>query len=64
MVDDHLRQPDCFEMNSTIKLYVCTLLIAFVAFVETSIVIRIGQATAPAAPAKVTVSQPAATDKI
>ncbi len=63
MVDDHFRQPDYFKMNSTIKFYLCTLFIAFVAFVETSIIIRMGHAAAPAAPAKVTVSNPAAIDK-
>lgn len=51
-------------MNSTIKFYLCALFIAFVAFVETRIIIRTGQAAAPEAPAKVTVSKPAAIDKI
>jgi hypothetical protein len=57
MVDDYLRQPGCFEMNSTVKFYLRALFIALVAFGGTSFIIRNQQATAAAAPVKLTIAQ-------
>jgi hypothetical protein len=57
MVDDYLRQPGCFEMNSTVKFYLRALFIALVAFGGTSFIMRNQQATAAAAPVKLTIAQ-------
>ena len=46
-------------MNSTIKFYLRALFIALVAFGGTSFIIRNQQAIAPAAPAKLTITQQA-----
>jgi hypothetical protein len=55
MVDDYLRQPGCFEM--TMKFYLSALFIALVAFGGTTFIMRDRQATADAAPAKLTGSK-------
>jgi hypothetical protein len=57
MVEDHLCQPGCFEMNTTIKFYLSALFIALVAFGGTSFIMRDRHATAAAAPAKLTIAQ-------
>jgi hypothetical protein len=49
-----------FEMNMTMKLYLRALFIALVAFGGTSFILRDQQAAAPAAPAKLTITQQAA----
>jgi hypothetical protein len=58
MVDDPLRQPGCFEMNTTLKFYLFALFIALIGFAGTSFIMRIQQATAAAAPAKLTIAAP------
>jgi hypothetical protein len=54
MVDDH-PSSRMFEMN--MKFYLRALFIALVAFGGTSFIIRNQQATASAAPAKLTIAQ-------
>jgi hypothetical protein len=46
-----------FEMNTTMKFYLSALCIALIAFGGTSFIMRARQATAAAAPAKLTGSK-------
>jgi hypothetical protein len=55
MVDDLLRQPGCFELNTTIKFYLFALFIALIGFGGTSFILRDRQLTT-AAPAKLTIA--------
>jgi hypothetical protein len=57
MVDDYLLQPGYFEMNTTMKFYLFALFIALLAFGVTRFIMRDRQASAAAAPAKLTGSK-------